>query len=426
MFGTLLRNFTLRDSKVFLRFFGADTWSGKPVTPATAMQVSAFWACVRLVAETIATLPVGVYRRRADGGRDTATDHPLYVLLHDQPNADQTACEFWEGVTVCLCIWGNAYGEKVIEGGRLIAINLLRPDLMAVDRDRNGALRYVYSDPREASRRREFGEDEVFHVRGFGIGGDVGLSVLQHARQTLGAAIATDEASARMFANGMRPSGFFTYQGKSLLSPEQREQARKVLVEPYQGSDNAGKVGILEAASGFTWQEVSMPAKDAEMLASRHFNVEEIARWVRVPPILIGHSSPGQTMFGAGVEQVILGWLTLGLRPYLTRVEQAIKKSLIAPGERSAVYAEFAIEGLLRADSAGRAAFYSTMAQNGFITRNEGRARENLSPKPGGDVLTVQSNLLPIERLGAAGPDEAAKSALRSWLGLDTKESPDA
>jgi HK97 family phage portal protein len=238
-------------------------------------------------------------------------------------------------------------------------------------------------------------ESKVFHIRGFGIGGDVGLSPLAFARQTLGSALATEEAAARVFANGMRPQGFFTVE--KVLTQEQRAQAKSVLIDPYQGSQNAGKSGILEA--GFKWQDVQMPAEDAQLLQSRQFSVEEVCRWLGIPPILVGHASAGQTMWGSGVEQIMLGWLTLGLRPYLARIEQSIKRSLLAPSERKVLYPEFTVEGLLRADSAGRANLYSTFAQNGIMTRNEIRALENLPSEEGGDVLTVQVNLQNISNL---------------------------
>ena len=394
---TIARWFGLTDGRIWTTFFGGQSWAGKPVTPDTAMQVATFWACVRLLAQTIATLPLGFYQRRTDGGRDTAGGHELYGLLHDSPNADQTSCEFWEGLAAHLLIWGNAFAEISRSGDRIVALDLLRPDLMSVHRDRDGTLIYRFSDPRGL---REFREADIFHVRGFGFGGDLGLSPVAHARQTLGATIATDEAAARTFANGLRPSGWFNYKGTTLLTKEQREQAKAVLIEPYQGSENAGKVGILESAAGFEWQQVNIPPKDAEMLATRAFHIEEICRWFGIPPILVGHSPQGQTMWGSGIEQVMLGWLTLGLRPYLTRIEQAIKRQLIAPAERATLYAEFNVEGLLRADSTGRAEMYSKLMQVAAITPNQIADRENLPRFDGGDVHLVNSTLVPLHLAG--------------------------
>lgn len=394
---TLLRRFGLREGRVWSAFFGTESWSGKSVTPETAMQIATFWACVRLIAQTIATLPLGLYQRRADGGRDAASGHPLYAILHDSPNGDQTAVEFWEAITAHLLVWGNAFVEIVRSGERIIALNILRPDLMTVYRTDTGDLRYRLADGKGV---REFAEGEMFHIRGFGFGGDLGLSPVSQARQTLGAAIATDEAAARMFGNGMRPGGILTYEGANLMTPAHREQAKAALIEPFTGSENAGKTLLLEGAAGFKWQNASMPPKDAEMLASRAFHIEEICRWFGVPPILVGHNAQGTTMWGSGVEQVMLGWLTLGLRPYLTRIEQAIKRALIAPAERATLYAEFSVEGLLRADSAGRAEMYSKLMQVGAITPNQIADRENFPRFDGGDVHLVNSTLVPLHLAG--------------------------
>lgn len=400
MFGlsTLARRFGLKETRIWRTYFATESWSGKSVTPETAMQVATFWASVRLISQTIATLPLALYQRRPDGGRDTASGNPLHSLLHDQPNADQTSVEFWEALVAHVLIWGNAYvelGRGV--GGGVVAMTLLRPDLMEVYRDRNRNLRYRYSEPQGIA---DFAAEDIMHVRGFGLGGDLGLSTVAYARQTLGTAMATDEASARTFSNGMRPGGVLTYKGEKLLTPEQRTQAKASLIEPFTGTENAGKTLLLEGAAGFEFQSATIPPKDAEMLATRAFNIEEICRWFGVPPVLVGHSSAGQTMFGAGVEQIMVGWLTLGLRPYLTRIEQAIKRSLIAPGDRATFYAEFTVEGLLRADSAGRAEMYSKLLQIGAITPNQIADRENLPRFDGGDVHLVNSTLVPLDQAG--------------------------
>lgn len=389
------RRVKLTDGAFWASWYGTESWSGKAVTPEGAMQLAAWWACVRLISETIATLPLGVFTRSANGRKEPKSDHPLYALLHDSPNADQTAAEFWEGIIASVCIAGNGYARKEMSGGRLAALEPIPFDVMTVQRNERGQLRYRYT---ERGKTYDEPEDNIFHVRGFGLGGDLGLSPVSYARQTLGLAMSIGESAGATFKNGMRSSVFFTAPPGQLLTQEQREQFRKAFIDPYVGSSAKHAAGILEA--GFDVKTVSLPPKDAEMLLSWKFSVEEICRWLRVPPILIGHAAEGQTMWGSGVEQIMLGWLTLGLRPYLSRVEQAIKKRLISADERSSVFAEFNVEGLLRADSAGRAALYSTFAQNGINTRNEIRARENLPPMEGGDDLTVQSNLVPLAMLG--------------------------
>jgi HK97 family phage portal protein len=405
------RLFGLRDTKILTAIYGGGSYAGKPVTVDTAMTVDAFFACVRLISSTIASLPLTITERAADGGRIVRRDHPLYMLLHDAPNADQTAFEFFESVVAHLCLWGNAFAEKTVSAGQVRALTLLRPDLMTVYRDQLGALRYRYSDQLGI---REYAEDEIFHARAFGTGGDVGLSPISFGRQALGTAMAGEEAAGRTFANGLRPSGYFI--SPQVLTSEQREQARKVLIEPLQGSEHAGEAGLLEG--GFTWQDVSIQPRDAELLLSRRHSIESVCRVMGVFPVLIGHNAEGTTQWGSGTEQLILAWYTLGLRPYLVRIEQAIKRSLIAPSERQIIAPEFVLEGLLRADSAGRAAFYSQMVQNGIYSRNDCRAKEGLPAVDGGDVLTAQTNLAPLETLGAIDP----RAAIRTALGIEDQQ----
>ena len=376
---------------------GAATASGKLVTPDSSMQLATVWACVRLLAETIGTLPFAIYSQGADGQRAVAPDHALFDLLSGSPNADQTAVEFWEAVVACLCLWGNAYAEKVYNvAGTLIALNFLRPDLMTVYRDAYGVRRYRYADPKG---NREYTEDEVFHVRGFGVGVDMGLSPISYARQTIGAAIATDEAAARTFSSGLQVAGFIN-SGQALLKPEQREDIKKML-QRYTGSAHAGSLLVLEA--GMTFSPLGINPVDAQMLETRAFQVEEICRWYRVPPFMVGHSEKS-TSWGTGLEQQMKGFVAFSLRPYTSRIEQAVKKQLMAPQDRAKNYAQFDMDDLQRGDSAARAALVGAYSQNGVRTRNELRRQDGLADLPGGDVLTVQSNLTPLEKLGETPP----------------------
>lgn len=358
--------------------------SGESVSVDSALQLATVWACVRLISETVATLPLFLYRKGPRDSREIAVNEPLYAILHDSPHADFTAVEFWEGVVASLCLWGNAYAEKQMIGGRLVGLDPLRCDLVEVVRERNGARRYRYHDP---NGRRELSEDQVFHVRGFGNGGDVGLSPISFARHSLGTAKAADRTSAKMFANGIRPTGVLEMD--QVLKPEQRQAVKDNIVAPMAGSQNAGGVFVLEA--GMKFHAVTINPHDAEMLASRGFHVEEICRWFRVPPVMVGHGEK-QTSWGTGVEQQMIGFLTFALRPYLTRIEQAIRRSLIPPEQRSTLYAEFAVEGLLRADSKSRAEFYSKALGSGgspaWMTVDEVRGLENW-PAMGGDAAVL-------------------------------------
>lgn len=410
LLGRLRRALSLTDPAGWAVFSGGN-YAGKSVTSDSALTVSAAWSCIRLISETVATLPLGIYQREKDGGRRLATEHPLYELLHDSPNADQTAVEFWEGEVAKLCLVGNAVSFREERGdGSLISLEPLEDVHWYLTPDRD--LRYRFND---RGQFEDVPEDKVFHIKGFGNRRYEGLSPIQYARHSLGAAMAADETAARFLGNGMNISGFIETGGTVLDDKSGQRKQWEETVSKFVGSSNAGKLMTLEG--GFSFKPMVMPAKDAQLLESRSFNVEDVCRWYGVPPIMIGHAAAGQTMWGSGVEQIMIAWLVTGLRAYLRRCEAASKKRLLRAGERSRYYMEFNVDGLLRADSAARAALYASLAQNGIKTRNELREKENLSALPGGDVLTVQSNLVPLDQLGKAGSDGTKlRDALRAFL----------
>jgi HK97 family phage portal protein len=384
---------------------GGPSHSGHTVNVNTALQLSAVWSCVRLISETAATLPLVVYRTDEAGRKVAAKDHPLYPILHDQPSWDMTAAEFWECQIASMTLWGNAYALKTYTPrGKLTSLDPLRPDWMSVTRNRAGRIIYRYNDPDVSGNKPEYTEDQVFHLKGFGMNGLEGLSPISYARHSMGNAMAVEESVGSTFRNMIRPSGVLTTD--QVLTKQQQEQYLGGLADKFSGTINAGKVMPLMA--GFKYQPISLPPEDAQMLQTRGFHVEEVCRWFRVPPHMIGHTER-QTSWGTGMEQQMLGFLIFALRPYLTRIEQAIRKSLISPTEWGRVSAEFNLEGLLRADSHGRAEFYGAMVEKGLMTRNEIRAKENLPPLPGGDRLTVQVNMTFLDLLGttAAVPSPA-------------------
>lgn len=381
-------SFRTDDAKIAQYLGPGQTDSGETVGIEGAMQLATVWACVRLISETVATLPLFLYRKGAKDSRTVAKDHTLYLILHDSPHADYTAVEFWEGVVASLCLWGNAYAEKQISGGRLIGLEPLRCDLMSVVRDRNGAREYRYSD---RSGMRVLSEDKVFHVRGFGSGCDVGFSPIAMARQSLGTARAAERTAARMFKNGLLMSMILKMD--QILKPDQRKDIRENIIAPLAGSLNAG--GVFLAEAGMTPHQVTMNPEDAQFLETRRFHVEELCRWFRVPPFMVGHTEKS-TSWGTGIEQQNIGFLTYALRPYLTRIEQAIKRSLLRPEERATLYAEFEVDGLLRADSKTRTDNLVQLTQNGILTRNEARGVLNWPAKDGADELTVQQQNVPL------------------------------
>ncbi|MDG6079761.1 phage portal protein [Erythrobacter litoralis] len=394
--------------------FAEQSTSGKTVTAHNALTLSTVWACTRLVAGTMSSLPIMLYRDKDDGSRTLHKEHPLYGLLRFSPNADQSALDFWQFVFVSLELWGNAYARIVRgTGNKIVALLPIRPEQVRVRRGDDGRIRYRYTDGGKAVDLRS---EEMFHIRGFGGSPMGGLSTLAFGRQSFGLALATDEAAAHVFRNGLRPTGVLTTKDSNTLKPQQRDDIYKYVVEPMMG-DNNGKPLVLEAGLG--WQAIQLNLDDAQMIESRQFSVEDGCRWFGVPPHMVGHTT-NSTSWGSGLEQQTLGFLVFTLRERIKRVEQAIAKQLLTPVERLSVTVEFNIEGLLRADSAARAAFYAVMAQNGIMTRNEIRRLENLPPVEGGDELTIQSNMIPASKLGelTSTSGEQAKRSMIDWLGL--------
>jgi HK97 family phage portal protein len=404
------RKFGLTDREPWSAFYGGSSAAGKAVTDNTALNLAAVWACVRLNSEAVGSLPIQVFEKDSKGGRNQI-EHPVADVISN-PNADQTPQEFWGAMAAWLLVRGNAYAEIARLGDRVVALNLLPADKVNVIRDQTGDLRYKFTD---RGKPFDLPAECVLHVRGFGFGGDLGLSAVQFGVQTFGSAIAADEIAGKIFGNGAMPSGVLTTEQE--IDDEQREQLQKILAQ-YSSSSNAGMLMVLE--SGLKFEQLSLDPETMQMLETRRFNVEEVCRWFGTPPIIVGHAGAGQTMWGTGVEQLVIQWLTTGLNPLLTRFESRIRKQLLSPADRRRIYPEFNREALLQADSAAKIAFLSGAVQNGLMTRNEGRAELNLSAMPGGDVLTVQINLAPLPNLGAS-QDAQAKAALRTWLGIEEK-----
>jgi len=368
--------------------------AGEIVTDQSALALSAVWACVNLLSGTIASLPVMVYRTNSKGERVVARDHPLYRLLHDSPNYDQTAVDFWEFMQASTELWGNAYARLVRTNGRISAIYPIAPPLVSVRRRADGVIEYRWSEDGKA-----FVETDrtMLHIRGFGGNPLGGMSTLQFARNSFSLAQAIERSAGATFRNGLRPSGVLTFE--NWLSQEHRELAETTLTDKFMGSMNSGRPLILEG--GTKWQSLTINPEDAQMLQSRGLSVEEICRFFGVPPFMVGHTEK-TTSWGTGLEQQTLGFQKFTLRRRLKRNEQAVEKQLLTPQERAGgISVEFNVEGLLRADSAGRAAFYKEMTGIGAMTINEVRAKENLPPVAGGDVPRMQMQNVPITQAGA-------------------------
>lgn len=369
------------------------TFSGENVTTASVLGLSAAWACVNLLAGSIGSLPLNVYRNNSKGERVLATDHPLYRLLHDSPNADQTALDFWEFESASVELRGNAYARIDRSGQRVVALTPVNPEAMNVRRLSSGDLEYRWT---EEGTSYVTNQDGVLHIRGFGGSALGGLSTLTYARNSFGLAIAIDRAAGATFANGLRPSGALTFE--KFLTEAQRSVVEQKLIEKFAGAMNVGRPFVLEGGS--KWEQLTINPDDAQMLQSRGFGVEDVCRWFGVPPFMIGHTEKS-TSWGTGLEQQVLAFVKFTLRRRLKRIEMAIGKQLLTPSDRAnRVTVEFNLEGLLRGDSAARSAFYTKMLNAGVMTINEVRRLENLPPVEGGDVPRMQMQNVPITQAG--------------------------
>lgn len=401
---------SLSDGGFWSQFFGSDSSSGKRVTVDNAMQLSAVWSCVRIISTSVAGLPMGVYRREADGGRKDARDFSLYDVIHTSPNEDMTAFQFWQAMVASMLLRGNAFAEILRLGNRIVALDFLLPSRVDMDLDDDGRITYWYR-PRKGARR-QIDRLNMLHIPAFSLDGRVGLSAIRYGADVFGAAMSADDAANGTFKNGLLPAVAFKVD--RVLKPEQREEFRDY-VKQVSGALNAGRSPVLE--QGITPETIGINPVDAQLLESRGYSVEEVCRWFGVPPWMVGKTDAGSN-WGTGLEQQMIAFLTFSISSITNQIQQCVNKRLITPVERQVYYAEFSLEAFLKADTAGRSAWYSQMTQNGIMTRDECRVKENL-PRHGGNagVLTVQTNLTPIDKLGESTDGQAAQTALKSWLG---------
>lgn len=400
-----VRSFTTRDHELYSSPLDNDT--GASVTTKSVMQLDAAWSCVRLISETIATLPLSMYERTRTG-KKLASQHALHFVIHDQPNADSTASVFWEAMVAAMLLRGAGRAEKLYIGPQIVGLAFLDPERLVIARNVDG--RCIYQYPRSNGTMREIAADRIWAIPGFTLDGVNGVSVVAYGAKVFGAAIAAEKAAAKTFGNGLLQTIY--YKIESFLKPAQREEFKRNLA----GTIERGEAPLLEG--GTTAGTLGVNPSDAQLLESRGFSVEAICRWFRVPPWMVGHTEKS-TSWGTGIEQQMIGFLTFTLGPWLRRIEQAISKDLLTPAERTRYYPKFAVEGLLRADSAGRAAFYASMVNNGILTRDEIRELEDREPMGGNAaVLTVQSAMTTLDALGIETEVTQARAAMRALLGF--------
>lgn len=360
------------------------TGTGAHVSPADAEGLSAVFACVQTIAETVASLPLILYRRKDDGGRDRAPEHPLYRVLHSQPNASQTALEFREQMQAAVLLRGNAYAEIRSDAtGTVMALEPLHPDRVTVLKLSNGRVAYDYHD--DMGRPRRLLAEEVLHLKDRTDDGIVGRSRIRVARETLGLAIAQQEHGARTFANGTRLSGVL--ETPHQMTDPALERLGKSWRDQFAGAANTGKTAILE--NGMQYKQISMTLEDAEWIAASQFSVEQVCRIFRVPPTMVGDLRHGNYSNSVEMGRV---FVTHTLRRHLVMWEQAIERALLSPAARDRYFAEHNVEGLLRGDSTNRATFYESGIRAGWLLPSEARRLENLPVVEGlDDAVRVQA-----------------------------------
>lgn len=383
----------------FSYLFGRTT-SGKNVNEMTALQTTAVYACVRILAEAIASLPIRVYKH-TDEGKEQDVNHQLYYLLHDEPNPDMTSFVFRETLMSHLLIWGNAYAQIIRDGrGQVLALYPLLPDRVSVKRDDKGELYYVYQRSEEDNPNfKDKGniilkKSEVLHVPGLGFDGLIGYSPIAMAKNAVGMTLATEEYGASFFANGANPGGVLEHPGILKDPSKVRESWNQV----YQGTNNSHKVAVLE--EGMSYKTIGIPPNEAQFLETRKFQINEIARLYRIPPHMVGDLEKSSF---SNIEQQSLEFVKYTLDPWVVRFEQAFQKALLLPDEKKTYFIKFNVDGLLRGDYQSRMNGYAIGRQNGWLSTNDIRRLEDMNPlskEEGGDLYLVNGNMTKLEDAG--------------------------
>lgn len=359
------------------------------VTFDSAMQLSAVWACVKLLSETVASLPLNVYRK--DGqNRELADDHPLTLLFSNKVNRYQNRIEFFETVMLNLILHGNAYCQIIRNGGRINGLMpLMTPQIEQILLE-DGSLVYQYTN--DTTGITVFAESSIWHLKLMG-NGVIGLSPLAYQRNSLGIAQAAETAVTKIYRNGAKPSGVLTMD--RILTNEQRALIREKFATLTNSTDDR----LLVLEGGMKFDPVSMSPQDIELLSSRKFQIADICRWYGVPSVMVNDNN-GTSTWGSGIEQIMQGFYKLTLRPLLEKIEASIMVNLIDSSERAGLDVEFNFDALLRSDIRSRFDAYRIGIASGILTPNEARMAEFLPTMPGGDRLLIQGAMIPLENAG--------------------------
>jgi len=385
--------------------------SGVDVDEDTALKISAVYACVKVISETIASLPLNLLKELTNGDNEKAKQHPLYAILKDAPNSEMTSFTFREMLMTNLLLWGNAYSLiKRNKHGQIVELYPLKSKNMVVERDAvTNNIKYTYTNNKGISKT--YSPKQILHIPAFTFDGVLGVSPITYAREAMGLALATEEFGARFFGNGARPGGVLEHPG-IVKDPEKlRDSWNKV----YQGTANSHKVAVLE--EGMKYHEIGMSPEDSQFLQTRSFQLTEICRIFRVPPHMIGDLS--RSTF-SNIEHQSIDFVVHTIRPWLVRWEQAIARSLLNEEERTIYYAKFNVDGLMRGDFATRMSGYAIARQNGWMSANEIRALEDMNKIPaekGGDLYLLNGNMISAIAANGGANNEINKGGQNDQTG---------
>lgn len=379
---------------------GHQTDAGISVSDERAMQVSAVWACVQIITNSVCSMPIGFYKKTTDG-REELDKHYLNDLFHSRPNPLMKPRDFRKAMTIQLVIWSNAYAEIVWSGDRPVALVPLRPGRMTPV-IQNGELQYHYGTQNGV---KVYSKKSILHLKGFGTDGIVGLDRIEYARKTLGLSVSADVYASKQFAHGGR-TGAGVLKFDQFLTDEQREQAKKIYENMHETAYNKGKPRILEG--GVSWEQDGLNPDTMQMIETRKMQIGEIARYFGVPEVLVG-SGGATSAWPSSFEQQLLYFLTFTLQDYIDEWEHGISDSLLMGSGRRKVIVDHDTTGFIKMDSVAKARLQSIWVQNGLKTRNEIRKVNNDPKVDGADELTVQTNLTPINELEAIGNNQVAQ-----------------
>lgn len=403
-----LTNMSPEQVREFLRIGGSmETQSGVSINETSAMRVAAAWRCVNIISGTVGTLPLDLIRRVSEKERQPAKGHPLRRVLTVKPNQWQTPSEFRRLMQAHLLLRGNAYALKVKVGRDVVALVPIHPDKVLAEQLDDMTMEYRVT--LKGGRQMVYTGKEIFHLRGMSLDGAKGMSVLSHMRESLGLALTAETAGAKLMKNGQFVGG--TLSHPNLLSPDAHGRLKESVADRHGGSDNAGKLLILE--EGMKFESMSMSATDMQFLEQRDFQRYDIAMFFGVPPHMLG-ATEKQTSWGSGIEQQGIGFVTYTLNDWLKTWEEAIKRDLIDEREWETLDARFFTQGLMRGDVKARTAFYVAMLQWGVFNPNKVLQLEDENPREGGDIYYDPPNTAggqkPVEGEGDE-PEEPAKAA---------------